>query len=355
MIFDVVVICGGNSPERSVSLKSGFAVAQALESLSYNVALLDPALGKHGLFPWPLDCQFLQNTPISSDFESHFEALVCLKTSERFNKKKSVIFVALHGIWGEDGKAQALFETLGWRFTGSNSWASALAMNKSATKALLKSCDIPIPFGMEIDRAQFRQIVKAKRSWLLDLKTHFAKFAKANWLIVKPNIGGSSIATSRVEKTDEKAIFNALETSLSQSQSALIEIFIEGREFTASVLDDRVLPLVEIKTPFQFSSYEGKYKSSTTEYQCPVTLCKADEVMIKETALLAHRVLGAGAFSRSDFRYSSDRQLHFLELNTLPGLTSRSLFPMAAQKCGLPFERLCQKLLNSARKWELSP
>lgn len=346
MIFDCIVLCGGNSPERQISLLSGFAVAKALHELSYKVAILDPALGEFGLQTWPIDLRALQKASCSHTYSTHLSALLHLIRSKSFDRQKSIFFVALHGTWGEDGRAQALLDTLECRYTGSDFAASALAMNKSAAKALVNSVGIPVSSGVEIDQKQIANsqldvVAQAVRALL-------TKDPKAKSVVVKPKCQGSSIATECLSIVDYAKITAAVQKACCFSHSALIELFIEGREFTAAILEDRALPLVEICAQDQFSDFKGKYESEMTTHHCPTTLAKHIEVSIKSAALLAHRTLGARSFSRSDFRVDKNGNFFFLELNTLPGLTPKSLFPKAALANGMGFSDLCRKIYLSA-------
>ncbi len=348
MIYDCIVLCGGTSPERPVSLNSGFAVAKALHSLFYKVALLDPALGVSGLFTWPFTNTSLQKARFSNDLRSHFHALSQVVQSKEFDRKKTIFFNALHGTWGEDGRVQAILDTLECAYTGSDFASSALAMNKSAAKAVVSCAGVAVSRGVEVDLKQISAI--DQRALMIDIVYQLLKIdLRAKFVVVKPTSQGSSIATERIAIDDHQRIIKAVKTACLHSSSALIELFIEGREFTAGVLGDRALPLVEIVTPWQFCDYEGKYQSEKTQYRCPVTLSKSEEIAIKSAALTAHNALGAKSFSRSDFRFDSNRKFYFLELNTSPGMTPRSLLPKAAKASGMGFERLCQTILLSAR------
>lgn len=348
MTYDCIVLCGGSSPERQVSLNSGFAVASALHSLFYKVALLDPALGTASLFSWPLEITSFQKARFSNNLKSHLIALSQVVQSKEFDRKKTTFFNALHGTWGEDGRAQALLETLECAYTGSDFAASALAMNKSAAKAVVSCAGVAVSRGVEVDQKQISAF--DQRALMITVMDQLLKIdSKAKFVVVKPTSQGSSIATQRIAIDDHQSIIKAVKTACLHSFSALIELFIEGREFTAGVLGNRALPLVEIVTPGQFCDYEGKYQSEKTQYRCPVTLSKSEEIAIKSAALVAHKALGAKSLSRSDFRFDPNRQFYFLELNTSPGMTPRSLLPKAAKASGIDFELLCETILLSAR------
>jgi D-alanine-D-alanine ligase len=294
----VAVILGGLSSEREVSLNTGAAVLKALQAKGINAHAWDPA-----------------------------EKTMAQFASAGFDR----VWIALHGPGGEDGALQGALQWFDIPYTGSGVMASALAMDKVRSKHLFRACGIPTP-----DYAVIR--------------THADASVAAEQLgfplIVKPSRQGSSFGMSKIF---ERAELNAaVDLALQYDTTALLESCIAGDEFTVAVLQGRALPSIRIVTPRVFYDYRAKYESDRTEYICRGTANDAEEQSYAELAVAAFNELGCTGWGRVDFMAGSDRQPLVLEVNTVPGMTSHSLVPMAAKKDGIDFDELCWRILETS-------
>ena len=294
----VAVMFGGTSSEREVSLDTGTAVLAALQARDVDAHGWDPA--DHSI----------------AEF-----------ASAGFDR----VWIALHGPGGEDGAIQGALQWLGVPYTGSGVMASALAMDKVRSKQLFEATGIPTP-----EYAVVRNL-------------HDATLAAENLgfpLIVKPSGQGSSVGMSKVLGPDELAA--AVELALQYDAIALVERCIAGDEMTVSILGGEALPTIRIETPRVFYDYRAKYESERTEYHCPGTGDAASEQRYAEIAIAAFEVLGCSGWGRVDFMADEDGQPLVLEANTVPGMTSHSLVPMAAKQAGIDFEELCWRILETS-------
>jgi len=292
----IAVLMGGTSNEREVSLKSGSAVAAALEESGCEV------------IPVVLEMDSVESLPSDVD----------------------AVFIALHGGYGENGGVQADLDRLGVPYTGPGSAASRLAMDKVETKNLLKQAEIPTaPW----------EVLKVGDS-LKELSLP---------VVVKPPREGSSVGLSKVVEAGE--LGNALEAACSEDPQgeALVESFIPGREWTVGIIGGEALPVVEIIAPGGWYGFEEKYTKGMTNFAFPDPE-KEGELIAKAQcyALLAYETLGCRGVSRVDFRVTAEGELSVLEVNTIPGMTSTSLLPRAAGKAGINFSNLCLKLIELA-------
>ena len=294
----VAVMLGGTSPERDVSLDTGSAVLKALLSRGVDAHAWDPA-GK-----------------TLSEF-----------AAAGFDR----VWIALHGTGGEDGSLQGALEWLGLPYTGSGVMASAIAMDKIRSKHLFEATGIPTP-----DYAVVRHEADAV------LAAEELGFP----LILKPAGQGSSVGIAKVFERDE--LGEAVEAALGYSGVALAERCIVGEEFTVGILQGRALPTIRIVTPRVFYDYRAKYESDRTEYHCPGTADKATEALYARLATAAFQELGCTGWGRVDFMTGEDGEPLVLEVNTVPGMTSHSLVPMAAKQAGIDFEELCWRILETS-------
>jgi D-alanine-D-alanine ligase len=294
---------GGLSAEKDVSMTSGGAVMTALEGAGYNV---------HPIYfngPGVID----EIRKVSPD----------------------IVFLALHGRYGEDGTIQGLLEIMGIPYTGSGVAGSALAMDKSVTKKLLKYHGIPTADFVTLWKDRF------------DPKGTMAECIGYP-LVVKPSTLGSTIGMSFVH--EEKDLLPAIEQAFEHDREVLLEKFIEGREITAGILDGRRLPLVEIITPKGVYDYEAKYESHDTKYVCPAEVDEKTKKMLQDMAHDVFKLLQGHSVGRVDFRLDKDGNPYVLEMNTLPGMTSTSLLPKAAAAVGIDFAGLVETILMGALK-----
>ncbi|MFA5794167.1 MAG: D-alanine--D-alanine ligase [Candidatus Brocadiia bacterium] len=297
------VLYGGFSSERPVSLKSGKAVAAGLRSLSYPVKLID----------------------IKSPDPKRILADL---------KDCHISFIALHGKFGEDGQLQALLDKHHIPYTGSGRQASLNAMDKFATKRLLDKHRIPGAPYRQLHISDSRFPVKACKA--------FWKWGK---LVVKPRSEGSSVGVSIARSADE--LYDALKLAFRYDQDILLEKYIAGREVTVGILGNRPLPLIEMKPYKDFFSYRAKYKDNRTQYIVKPRIPAPAARMIQRQALRAYKSLGCKGFSRVDLIYApAKKKAYVLEVNSIPGMTERSLVPKAARAVGIEFPQLCREIIR---------
>ncbi|NHQ87948.1 D-alanine--D-alanine ligase [Iodobacter sp. HSC-16F04] len=293
----VAVVMGGTSAEREVSLMSGKGVLEALQARGVDAHAFDPA-----------------TTPLEA-----------LKT-EGFDRA----FLILHGPFGEDGTLQGALEVMGIPYTGCGVLASALGMDKLRSKLIWQALGLPIP-AFEI----------------LNANSDFAAIEQKLGLplFVKPACEGSSIGVSKVKNTGELAA--AFEEAYKYDKIVIAEQFIGGGEYTAAVLGEQVLSFVKIEPATEFYDYEAKYIRDDTVYRCPAGLSAQLNEQITAYVKQAFWALGGRGWARIDFLMDEAGKPYLLEANTAPGMTSHSLFPMAAREAGLSYEDLVLQVLNS--------
>ncbi|MDX1497320.1 MAG: D-alanine--D-alanine ligase, partial [Salinisphaeraceae bacterium] len=287
----VAVLMGGWSAEREVSLDSGAQVLKSLQAQGINAHAVD--VNKDNLL-------LLKNVGFDRAFN------------------------ILHGPGGEDGVVQSVLSVLGIPFTGSGVLASALSMDKLRTKQIWQASGIPTPeYRLLADDTDLDAVVDA-----LGLP-----------IFVKPATEGSSIGMSRVEKAEDLAA--AYAEAARYNPVVIAESYVDGAEYTCAVLDGpeglQPLPLIRVETPNTFYDFQAKYESDATQYHCPCGLPADTEAQLGALASQAFRLLGAQGWGRADFMLDSEGRPWFLELNTVPGMTSHSLVPMAAKQAGLDF------------------
>ncbi|HEX7273608.1 MAG TPA: D-alanine--D-alanine ligase [Casimicrobiaceae bacterium] len=296
----VAVLMGGPSAEREISLLSGNAVLNALRENGVDAHAFDPA-----------------------------QRSVYELKRDGFAR----VFNALHGRFGEDGTVQGALEVLGIPYTGSGVMASALAMDKWRTKLVWLASGIPTP--------RYR-VVDAKTDW-------WSVVAELGLpLIVKPAREGSTIGISKVTTVDHDELAHAYDEAVKHDALVLVEEFVSGTELTASILDERALPLIRIEAPQGNYDYHHKYFSDETRYFCPCGLPDAVEEAIRAQSLAAFKLIGGAGWARLDLILRADGSWEFLEMNTSPGMTAHSLVPMAARQAGMSFPQLCLQILRGA-------
>ncbi|MFA6636064.1 MAG: D-alanine--D-alanine ligase [Candidatus Omnitrophota bacterium] len=303
--FRVGVLAGGPSSEREISLKSAGAVFNALTGLGIDTVLMR-----------------------IDDEKSDLLTEIRLKGA-------NLIFIALHGRFGEDGTVQELLSGEGIPYTGSGPEASRTALDKLATKRKLAAVGISVPASTSVFPGE--DIVSRVREIRVPC-------------VVKPRYEGSSIGLSVV--TDPERLAGAVETAFKYGEEVIVENFIPGRELTVGVLDERALPVIEILAAEGVYDYTSKYISSGTKYNVPAEIGKENYVKAQALGLAAHNALGCKSFSRTDLRMTSGGEFYVLEVNTIPGLTEKSLLPMAAASEGVDFRELCVNMLQSALKYD---
>lgn len=292
---------GGRSAEREISLQTGEGVMGALRALGYDA--------------WSLDYN-----------EAFVDALQ--------HRRPAAVFNALHGGAGEDGTVAALLDWLGLPYQGSGVRASAVAMDKWLSKALMFVERIPVARGVRLTAAQAERFDVAKEFGLP--------------CVVKPVAEGSAIGVGIVRSATEWQAVVDEAAGARTDTAVLVEEYIDGREFTVAVLADEALPLVEIQPHDNFYSYRAKYTSGGSTHLVPADVPAALGDQMKDYALRLHRALGCRDYSRVDMLLDPSGRIAVLECNTLPGLTPLSLFPDAARAAGIPYEALIERLVLCA-------
>jgi len=315
----VAVLRGGPSEEYDVSLQTGASVIRALDPKRYEV--VDVLISKGG--DWLLRG-------------------VAREPREIFHMV-DVVFVALHGAYGEDGTVQRLMDSTGVRYTGTRAFGSAIAMHKGLTKERLQTHGVKMPRHMVVGRDALQNVIGAAAS--------IASMFGPSY-IVKPVSGGSSVGTMFAESP--LMLEQALRTSLEVYEQVIVEEFIAGKEATCGVVEGfrerghYALPPIEIRRTTPVWDYAAKYDGSVEEV-CPGNFSRAEKEEIERLSLLAHHTLGLSHYSRSDFIVAPDG-IYFLEVNTLPGLTPTSLLPKALEAIGCTYADFIEHLIQLAHK-----
>ncbi|PKK84477.1 MAG: D-alanine--D-alanine ligase [candidate division Zixibacteria bacterium HGW-Zixibacteria-1] len=334
----ILVLAGGLSEERDVSLASARAVTEAIKKLGHNVAVIDSASGISLL---DAEGKYLLAEDTASLSKIALKQKDNLALSESIQspdyKNSDIVFLALHGGRGEDGTIQALLELAGMKYTGSGVLASAVAMHKAFTKRLVSHEGILTPDWLLFKGNDFGDV----ESLLNRIQAHFA-FP----LIVKPNNSGSTVGLTLVRSFDQLAA--AVETARKVTGQVLAEQYISGREITASVLNGRPFPLVEIIPTNELYDYQCKYTKGKSQYVCPAPIPDNIRDQIQETAARVYEIVGCSGLARVDFILDKGNKAYFLEVNTLPGMTELSLAPMAAREAGMDFEKLVDLICKTA-------
>lgn len=303
----IAVLYGGESAERTISLKSGQAIAKGLTQAGFETCLFDTKL----------------------------QALSALK-----KMNIDLAFIALHGRGGEDGCIQGALEYLNIPYTGSNVLGSALSMDKIRSKQIWQAMGLPTAAFCIADKQQYN--------------THDATHllnTLGGKVMVKPANEGSSIGMAKAENAIQ--LDQALQAAFAYDQYVLIETWIDGPEYTIAILGDKALPVIHMETPHEFYDYSAKYQSKSTQYHCPCHLNTAQENQVQQLALQAFKATGAQGWGRVDLMRdlsatNFDQQWRLLEVNTVPGMTETSLVPKAAKVAGFSFSALVTEIVNLA-------
>lgn len=352
--MNIVVLCAGTSTEREVSIVTGNMVCEALRTKGHNARVLDVYFGTY------------QNEGVNAN--NFFEGEYCLE--QEVNRIKSytdeiekmkhagkeffgenvldickvadVVFMALHGQNGEDGKIQATFDLFNIPYTGTGYLGSALAMDKGMAKQLFLANHVPTPLGVKLSKgkafAEYEEmIVKAG----IDVPC-----------VVKPCCGGSSIGVS-IPNTKED-LENAISDAFQYEDEILVETYIKGREFSIGIIGNQALPIIEIIPLQGFYDYENKYKPGMTKDECPAKISESLTAQMQKEALHAAEVLKLDTYCRIDFLMDEQENIYCLEANTLPGMTPTSLLPQEAAVLNIDFPSLCELLIEESLKKRVS-
>ena len=345
----IVVLAGGLSTERDVSFKTGEMVTKALRENGHQVILLDVFMG-YSNKEEDLTGIFDRAEAVSVKVAAIPETAPDLEKVKAQRKDQSdnffgpnvielcrmadIVFMALHGENGENGKIQAAFDLFGIRYTGTGYLGSALAMNKGMAKQLFLENGIPTPRGTSLKRGEDAAKIE-------DCGIHFP-------CVVKPCSGGSSIGVSIVR--DKAEYEQALKEAFRWENELVIEEYVKGREFSVGVIDFQALPIIEIAPVEGFYDYKNKYKAGSTVETCPAELSEQITKEMQGYAEKVAEVLGLNTYSRTDFLLDAEDHIFCLEANTLPGMTPTSLLPQEAKVTGVDFNQLCEKLIESSMR-----
>lgn len=332
----IVVLAGGLSMERDVSLASGSLIANALRDAGHNAVLVDLYYGikREDMTFNDMSGRYKHKIP---EVAPDLEALIKANDGREnpvgenviaFCKMADVTFLALHGGVGENGKLQALLEMNGIRFTGSSSVGCMLSMDKIISKELIARAEIPTA------------------NWLTN-KDDKKELAALVPCFVKPADNGSSVGVTKVVSAIE--LEEAIAEAEKFSENILIEEQVVGREFSVGILDGKALPPIEIIASGDFYNYKVKYQIGLAHEICPANLDKKHTKKLQQYAECAHKVLRLGSYSRIDFILDENGEFFFLEANALPGMTPTSLLPQEAAAAGMDYTALCLKLIELAK------
>ena len=342
----IVVLAGGTSTEREVSIVSGTEICRALRSRGHQAILVDVFFGRDGIVP---------TTAFDGEYDVDREAEYIKECSEQVParlaegkdffgpgvlelcKAADVVFMALHGANGEDGKVQAVFDLFHIRYTGTDYLSSAMAMDKGITKKLFAANQVPTPAGVEIHRESSSR----------ELKDYGMEFP----VVVKTCCGGSSVGVYIVH--DQKEYEEALQGAFSYEEQVVVEEYIQGREFSVGVVDGKAYPVIEIAPVEGFYDYKNKYSAGSAVETCPAELTKEQTERMQKYAEMGCKVLGIKGYARLDFMMKENGDMYCLEANTLPGMTPTSLLPQEAAVLGMDYPSLCEELIRiSLKKYE---
>lgn len=335
----VLVLAGGDSNEREVSLDSGAAIFEALVGLGHQVKAIDAGSGRSLIDE---KGRWLSESPAGNQgalVSAISDPSSLMKTLATDYRDTELVFIGLHGGRGENGSIQNLLDLAGVRYTGSGMAASAMAIDKALAKRVMLSLDVETPKW---------QLLQISSDIEIDQVAKLIEDDFSLPVIIKPNDGGSTIGLTKV--TDPAKIGEALRLAIEQDRAVLVEQFIAGRELTVSILDGCVYPVVEIKPASGLYDYEAKYTKGGSEYVAPAKLSGAVAFGMQQAAVRVYEALGCSGLARVDFILDDSDDIYCLEINTLPGMTALSLSPMAFKCEGIDFQELVAMIIESALK-----
>lgn len=340
----IVVLCGGLSMERNVSITSGTLICRALREMGHKAVLVDMFYGLEDI-DTPIDRLFDDLPPLKDaqvgSLEPDLKAVVASrkwKSPSKVGKGvfelcalADVVFLGLHGACGEDGRIQAAFDLMGIPYTGSGYLGSAIAMDKNLTKKLAAAAGIRTPRWQMVYYDRGDSLMQASSVGLP--------------CVVKPVDSGSSIGVAIANTPDELSAALEMNRPLGR---CIVEQYIKGREIDVGVLKGEALPSIEIRPKHGFYDYVNKYQAGATVELCPSPIEPAIEKELRRMAEKVHALLGLEGYSRSDYMVDENNDVYFIEMNTLPGMTPTSLMPQEAAAVGIDYKALCQSILDDA-------
>lgn len=341
--MNIVVLAGGTSTERNVSIATSKMVCASLRRNGHQANMLDIFLGTEeyadaaAFFQADTDLEQLaaaltektEQVPAlyrkrQEQGESFFGPMVL-----ELCRKADIVFLGLHGANGEDGKVQAAFDLLGIKYTGTDYLSSAISMDKQLTKKMLILEGVPMPKGVMLQKGH---------------KIEYVPYP----CVVKPCCGGSSVGVSIAH--NDKEFEQAVEEAFSYEDTIMVEEYVKGREFSVAVLDGKALPVIEIEPLNGFYDYKNKYSAGAAKETCPVNLPDEISAQMMRWAERACEVVGIKTYARVDQLLNEDNEIYCLEINTLPGMTQTSLIPQEAQAVGMSYDELTQKIIDISLK-----
>ena len=339
--MNIVVLAGGISTERNVSIVSGTEVCKALRARGEKAILLDVYCGKEQAVP---ETAFTEAYDVDAEaayihsFDDKIEDMIA-SGKEFFGpgvldlcKAADVVFLALHCADGENGKVQAAFDLFGIRYTGTGYLGSALAMDKGLSKELMEAAGVPVPKGIKLVRG---------------MDTASAMEGIELPVVVKPCCGGSSVGVSIVRAREE--LQAALTEAFRYEENVIVEEYVEGREFSVGVIAGEALPVIEIAPIEGFYDYKNKYSQGAAVETCPAEITPEQTKRMQQYAEEGARALGITGYGRLDFLMKENGDMYCLEANTLPGMTPTSLLPQEAAVVGMDYGQLCMRLIEVSK------
>ena len=344
VVMKIVVLAGGTSTEREISIVSGTGICGALRQKGHEAILVDIFCGVENVDwknPFPAEYDVEKAAEYMKSFNPKIEEMK--KTRRSFFgpnvlelcEKCDIVFLGLHGANGEDGKVQAAFDLLGIRYTGTGYLSSAMAMDKGITKQVFLMNHVPTPGGFSMNKED---------GFEKDLSKYGLNFP----VVVKTSCGGSSVGVYIVN--DQKEYEDALADAGQYGDEIVVEEYIKGREFSVAVVDNKAYPVIEIAPIQGFYDYKNKYQAGSTVETCPAEISPELTAKMQENAVKAAKALGLTGYSRLDFMMKENGEMYCLEANTLPGMTPTSLIPQEAKVLGMDYPTLCEELIRISMK-----
>lgn len=339
----IVVLAGGTSTERDVSIVSGTGICNGLRKKGHRAVLVDVFCGQDEVDwsnPFPQEYDVEAAAAYMRSFNSGIEQMK--KDRKEFFgpnvlelcRQSDMVFLGLHGANGEDGRVQAALDLMGIRYTGTGYLSSAMAMDKGVTKWMFQLHGVPVPGGVTMKAAE--------------KTTDLQQFGLSFPVVVKTCCGGSSIGVYIVNSQEEYE--KALEAAFSYEDEIVIEEYIRGTEYTVAVVDGQAYPVVQIVPCQGFYDYENKYKPGAVKETCPAPISEELTSRLQNYAVQGYHALGLESYARLDFIVTDDEKIYCLEANTLPGMTPTSLIPQEAAVLGMDYPTLCEELIRVSMK-----
>lgn len=345
----ILVLAGGISNEREVSLSSGTSITNALKKLGHKAAMIDLFFGINSLNELETlynDTSLLEEYKVSSDAP---DTLSLYKKRNITSKSEigpnvieacktcDIVFLALHGGIGENGKLQSLLDLYNIKYTGTDSMSSSLAMHKAYTKIIFNNANLPCANGFHLKK---NDTILLPKEYNLDYP-----------VVVKICSGGSSIGVFISNNDNE--YYLAIKKCFELDDEILIEEYIKGREFAIPVIASKAMPVIEIIPKNGWFDYEHKYQDNITSEVCPALIDENLALNLQKEAKRSLDLLGIKVYARSDFRVDENNNIYCIEVNTLPGMTNASLFPKSCMANGITYESLCEMIISeSLKKYE---